>query len=259
MVGNIAREIEPGPFSAERAVALRMGGFVPFTSTDYPGALAAVVFCQGCPWRCRYCHNPHLIPARSDDEREFPRIVEWLANRRGLLDAVVFSGGEPTAHAGIADAVASVRSLGFKVGLHTAGAYPRRLARVLPLLDWVGLDVKAPGADYAALTGIASSETAAFASLDLVMRSGIAHEIRTTVHPVLTPPAMLERLARELADHGVMRWVLQPFRATGCADARLVADWPRGAQLDIALIARLRAQVATVEVRGARDSVSAAD
>ena len=83
------------------AQALRVGGFVPFTSTDYPDALAAVVFCQGCPWRCGYCHNPHLIPARGDDERDFARILDWLASRRGLLDAVVFSGGEPTAQAGI--------------------------------------------------------------------------------------------------------------------------------------------------------------
>ncbi len=85
---------------AARADALRVGGFVPFTSTDYPGALAAVVFCQGCPWRCGYCHNPHLIAARGDDERDFARIVDWLGTRRGLLDAVVFSGGEPTAQAG---------------------------------------------------------------------------------------------------------------------------------------------------------------
>jgi len=87
------------------ADSFRVGGFVPFTSTDYPDALAAVVFCQGCPWRCGYCHNPHLIPARGDDEREFARILDWLGTRRGLLDAVVFSGGEPTAQAELADAM----------------------------------------------------------------------------------------------------------------------------------------------------------
>ena len=65
---------------AARADALRVGGFVPFTTTDYPDALAAVVFCQGCPWRCGYCHNPHLIAARGDDERDFARILDWLGN-----------------------------------------------------------------------------------------------------------------------------------------------------------------------------------
>ncbi len=141
---------------AARADALRVGGFVPFTLTDYPDALAAVVFCQGCPWRCGVLPQPApASPARGDDEREFARILDWLGTRRGLLDAVVFSGGEPTAQAGLADAIAAVHALGFKIGLHTGGAYPRRLAAVLPQVDWVGLDVKAPQAEYAGVTGVA--------------------------------------------------------------------------------------------------------
>jgi pyruvate formate lyase activating enzyme len=232
-----------------RGDRLRVGGFEPFTTTDYPGKLAAVVFCQGCPWHCGYCHNPDLIPARGDDERDFPRIVAWLANRRGLLDAVVFSGGEPTAQASLADAIRAVRTLGFAIGLHTGGAYPRRLAQLLPLLDWIGLDVKSPFDDYANLTGVVASGSAARASLGLVMDSGVAHEIRTTLHPVLTSPATLERIARELADRGVGRWVLQPFRATGCADTSVIAAAPRGAIIDTALLARLRAIVPVTEVR----------
>ena len=123
---------------------MRVGGFVPFTSTDYPGALAAVVFCQGCPWRCGYCHNPHLVPARGEGERGFDGILEWLENRRGLLDAVVFSGGEPTAQAALDEAMDAVRARGFKIGLHTGGAYPRRLAALFRHVDWIGFDVKAP-------------------------------------------------------------------------------------------------------------------
>jgi pyruvate formate lyase activating enzyme len=230
-------------------VELRVGGFEPFTATDYPGALAAVVFCQGCPWRCGYCHNPHLLPAHGEDERDFARILEWLGSRCGLLDAVVFSGGEPTGQAALADAIAAVRALGFKTGLHTGGAFPRRLAQVLPLLDWVGIDAKAPQDDYANLTGVATSGIAALASLDLVIASGVAHEVRTTVHPVLTPPATLERLARELATRGITRWVLQPFRAAGCADPALVAAAASGTMLEPALLARLRAQVSTIEIR----------
>jgi pyruvate formate lyase activating enzyme len=232
------------------ADSFRVGGFVPFTSTDYPDALAAVVFCQGCPWRCEYCHNPHLIPARGGDEREFARILAWLETRRGLLDAVVFSGGEPTAQAQLADALSAVRALEFKVGLHTGGAYPRRLAQALPQLDWVGIDVKAPSADYPKLTGVASSGITALASLDLVLGSGVAHEVRTTVHPALTPPDALVQLARELADRGVVRWVLQPFRATGCANEALVAAAPRGATLAAELLARLSAHVPAIDVRG---------
>jgi pyruvate formate lyase activating enzyme len=238
-----ARPVAPAP-------TLRIGGFVPFTSTDYPDALASVIFCQGCPWRCAYCHNPHLIPPRGDDERDFSRILAWLATRKGLLDAVVFSGGEPTAHAGLGAAMDAVRALGFDIGLHTGGAYPRRLARVLAKLDWVGIDVKAPVADYATVTGVPGSGLTALASLDLVRNAGVAHEVRTTVHPTLTPPDVLERLARELRARGIERWILQPFRPTGCANEAVVAAAKEGAPLDPALLARLAAHVPVIEVRG---------
>ena len=235
--------------AAARAAPLAVGGFVPFTATDYPGALAAVVFCQGCPWRCGYCQNPHLLPARGGDAIPFARILGVLADRRGLLDAVVFSGGEPTAQAALMDSIDSARALGFSIGLHTAGAYPRRLAQVLRGLDWVGLDIKASRPAYAAVTGAARSGDAAFASLDLILEAGLAYEVRTTVHPALTPPAVLEGIAGELAARGVERWILQPFRATGCANERLIASVAERATLDRELPAQLSRQVPRIEVR----------
>jgi pyruvate formate lyase activating enzyme len=162
----------------------------------------------------------------------------------------VFSGGEPTAQAELADAIAAVHALGFKVGLHTGGANPRRLAALLPQVDWVGIDVKAPQIEYAGVTRVRDSGIAAFASLDRVLASGTAHEVRTTVHPALTPPAALEQLARELADRGVVRWVLQPFRATGCMNQALVSSAPHGVVMESALLALLRTHVPAIEVRG---------
>jgi len=234
----------------EAAGALRVGGFVPFSSTDYPDMLAAVVFCQGCPWRCGYCHNPHLIAATGEDERDFARILAWLASRRGLLDAVVFSGGEPTRQPELPAAVDAVRNLGFAVGLHTGGAYPRRLAHLLSRVDWVGLDIKAPNADYVRVTGVPGSGDSGFASLDVVRGAGVMYEVRTTVHPMLTPPDTLEMLARELAARGVTRWILQPFRPTGCANDELVAAAPQGVTLEAPLLARLSVHVPVIEIRG---------
>ncbi|PKO61543.1 MAG: anaerobic ribonucleoside-triphosphate reductase activating protein, partial [Betaproteobacteria bacterium HGW-Betaproteobacteria-17] len=138
-------------------MTLHVGGLTPLSTTDWPGMLAAVVFCQGCPWRCGYCHNPDLIPARGDHEIPWEDVLAFLRRRRGLLDGVVFSGGEPTAQAGLLDAMREVRELGFKIGLHTGGMYPQRLAAVLPLVDWVGLDVKAPFADYPRVTSVTGS------------------------------------------------------------------------------------------------------
>ena len=123
--------------------SLRVGGLTRFTSIDYPGKLSAVVFVQGCPWRCGYCHNPQL---QSRDEAAGPswsEVMAWLPRRVGLIDAVVFSGGEPTLDPALGAAMDEVRALGLAVGLHSAGIYPRRLRELLPRLDWIGLDVKA--------------------------------------------------------------------------------------------------------------------
>jgi pyruvate formate lyase activating enzyme len=200
---------------------LRVGGFTPLSTTDWPGMLAAVVFCQGCPWRCGYCHNPDLITPRGDNEIPWTDVLAFLRRRRGLLDAVVFSGGEPTAQAGLVDAVREVRALGFKIGLHTGGMYAQRLAEVLPLVDWVGLDVKAPFADYARITGAAGSGERALAGLQQVLASGVDHEIRTTVHPALLGDTAVIGLAHDLADLGVKRYVIQAFRSQGCQNDSL--------------------------------------
>lgn len=211
--------------SANRAPSLQsslqVGGLTPLTTTDFPGLLAAVVFCQGCPWQCGYCHNPHLIPRGGETTQGWDDVMAFLKRRRGLLDAVVFSGGEPTLQSGLIRASREVRALGFKIGLHTAGPYPTRLAEVLPELDWVGMDIKAPFADYDRVTGVSGSGERARESLLHLLDSGVEYEIRTTVHPALMNDESILALARELAGLGVRRYVLQQFRAQGCADSFL--------------------------------------
>jgi anaerobic ribonucleoside-triphosphate reductase activating protein len=207
----------------------RIGGITPLTSTDFPGCLAAVLFCQGCPWHCGYCHNPHLIPPGGNAHYQWTDVMRFLRRRHGLLDAVVFSGGEPTLQSGIDAALGEVRALGFKTGLHTGGPYPSRLAGLLRHLDWVGMDIKAPFADYARITGVPGSGEKAKASASLLLESGIAHEFRTTIHPMLFNPEMVLELAETLREMGVRHFVLQEFRPQGCNDAALcarpVVDW----------------------------------
>lgn len=199
----------------------QVGGLTPLTSTDYPGCLAAVIFSQGCPWRCGYCHNPHLIPRQTDNLLEWRDALKFLRRRQGLLDGVVFSGGEPTLQGGLADAMREVRDLGFKVGLHTGGPYPARLEEVLPLVDWVGMDIKAPFDAYDIVTGTPESGARALESLRLLVESGVDYECRTTVHPALLPRDALLELAHSLAGLGVRHYVLQEFRPQGCLDSRL--------------------------------------
>lgn len=202
-------------------MTLRVGGLTPLSTTDWPGMLAAVVFCQGCPWRCGYCHNPDLIPPRGENEIPWEEVLAFLHRRQGLLDGVVFSGGEPTLQASLPDAMREVRGMGFKIGLHTGGMVAKKLAAVLPLVDWVGLDVKAPFADYPRITGVACSGERALAGLEQLLASGVEYEIRTTVHPALLTDANLGELAHDLAGRGVRRYVIQAFRSQGCRDETL--------------------------------------
>lgn len=208
---------------APRSAELRVGGLARLSMCDWPGELVATVFCQGCPWACGYCHNPHLIPPDADPAIAWAEVLSFLDSRRGLLDGVVFSGGEPTLQAALPAAMRAVRGLGFRVGLHTAGPYPARLAEVLPLVDWIGFDVKAAFDDYARITGVAGSGARARASLVQVLARGVACDIRTTVHDALLDEAALARLADDLAALGVREHRLQPFRATGCTTAALLA------------------------------------
>lgn len=232
----------------ESASSLRIGGLTALSTTDYPGRLAAVIFCQGCPWRCAYCHNPHLLPRHGVQEIAWTEITAFLERRRGLLDAVVFSGGEPTLHAGLPAAIRVVKDMGFAVGLHTAGIHPRRLREVLPLLDWVAMDIKAPFDDYARVTGVAGSGDRALESMMQVLESGVAHEFRTTVHPdLLTRDAILD-IASTLQFYGARCYALQEFRAQGCSQDRLKTEAPTQ-HVDAALAHAVSSRFETFEVR----------
>lgn len=229
-------------------MTLRLGGLVPWSSVDYPGHMAATVFCSGCPWRCRYCHNRHLWERRSAGLSWRP-VRMFLERRQGLLEALVVSGGEPLIQASaVASALLEARDLGLATGLHTAGVSARRLQLLLPMLDWVGFDIKGPFSRYAAITGQHRSGQVARQSLELLLASGKACEFRTTVHPKLLSPADLVALVTEAAGLGVSSLVLQPFRPHGCLDQRLIESYQPW--LTTGLHARLLAIMPALRIRG---------
>ncbi len=174
--------------------------------------------------------------------------LDFLRRRRGLLDAVVFSGGEPTLQDGLADAMREVKRMGFLIGLHTAGPYPQKLEVLLPLIDWVGLDIKAPFERYDAVNGVPGSGAKAEASLSLIVASGVDHECRTTVHPALFAESALIALSETLFAMGARKHVLQAFRAAGCRDESLIAS--ADAVALSGLLARAAAASPRVELRG---------
>lgn len=197
---------------------ITIGGVTPFTTIDFPGELAAVVFMQGCPWRCDYCHNKALISRRESGQISWQATLDFLRRRRILIDGVVFSGGEPTLQSGLLEAIRQVKRLGFKIGLHTAGVYPDRLKRILPWLDWVGLDIKASKSDYSDITGVANSGTRAWESARLLVNSNVDYEVRTTLHPILMDRANLDYLIDELKRINVTNFCMQQCNLNFCSD-----------------------------------------
>lgn len=197
---------------------LAIAGFVPFSSIDWPTRLAATVFLQGCPWNCAYCQNPELIDPLLQGTIAWTTVRETLSRRVGLLDGVVFSGGEPLRQAAVVDAVAEVREMGFEAAVHTAGSYPGRLKALLPSLAWVGFDIKAPPRLYGAVTGVEASGARAWDALDLVVASGVDYEVRVTVDPTVLALSDVEEIVIELERRGARAPVLQEVRPLGARE-----------------------------------------
>ncbi len=200
------------------ADALRLAAVTPFTTIDFPGKLSAVAFVQGCPWRCLYCHNAWMQPRAFDSSLEhesWASLEALLLRRKGLLDGVVFSGGEPCCDPALPAAVRAVKSMGFLAALHTGGAYPARLRALLPHLDWIGLDVKAPPTDAALYDRVVGKPRAASLFLEsfaLIQASGVPFECRTTAHPEYLPEEKLLELADWLKANRVETFALQIYR-----------------------------------------------
>ena len=176
-------------------------GFAKFSLVDYPGRIACIVFSGGCNLRCPFCHNPCLVL----DPTSQPRVTEreffkFLDSRRGLLEGVVISGGEPTLQKDLPEFVAGIRERGFMVKLDTNGTRPEVLSRLLeaPGVDALGIDYKLPAARYSEVAADPESgrELAdkVAASLRLALASGIEPDVRTTVHRAMLSPDDLKRM-----------------------------------------------------------------
>jgi anaerobic ribonucleoside-triphosphate reductase activating protein len=181
---------------------------------------------------------------------EWSAVIDFLNRRRGLLDAVVFSGGEPTLQDNLKSAISEVRDLGFRVGLHTGGIYPSRLGELLPLLSWVGMDIKAVFSDYDKVTGTPKSGERARESARRLLDSGVPYEFRTTVHPIYHTQDSLLQLAEELQQLGVKHYLLQEFRSHGCTD-EIVNSYADRELLDDAICSRIGRKFESFSVRRA--------
>ncbi len=190
-----------------------VGGVETFSAVDFPGRLAAVVFMQGCPWRCPFCYNQIIQKIGQPTGFLWSKFIDFLKKRQGKLDAVVFSGGEPLVQDNLSFAIQEVKALGYEIGLHTGGYRPEHLQKVLPLVDWVGLDIKAPFIKerYQSVTQTNHLDKV-LQSLDLLIKSGKDFECRTTCDPRILNIDDIHQIADDLKKLGVKKYFLQQYR-----------------------------------------------
>lgn len=216
-----------------------IGGMEPVSLSDYPGRVAAVVFTQGCDFRCPFCHNAGLLSRSPAPDSCIPEktVLDRLTSRRGRIEGVVVTGGEPTLQADLAHFIEAVRTLGFLVKLDTNGSRPEVLKALLAdgLLDFIAMDVKAPPDKYDTLTGVRAPVEAVSESIRIISGSGLPHEFRTTVVPALLTPEDVEAIRRALPAGSPHR--TQPFRPEHALDPRLRVTH-RGVTLTGAVVAQ---------------------
>ena len=163
---------------------MRIGGFQRFSLIDYPGKMAAIVFTQGCNFRCDYCHNPQLVcPQQFQVPVEESVVLEFLESRRGKLQGVVVTGGEPTIQKGLLDFLGKLKTMKYAVKLDTNGSNPEILASIIEfgLVDFIAMDIKTSLARYEKAIGIKTDIGCIKASIKLILQSGLRHQFRTTL------------------------------------------------------------------------------
>ena len=198
---------------------MRLHGLQKLTLLDFPEHVACTVFTAGCNLRCPFCHNALLVtdiqPGDAIPEEEF---FSFLEKRRGLLDGVAVTGGEPLMQTDLGDFLRRVKSMGFAVKLDTNGCYPDRLAPLLRegLVDYAAMDVKNTPEKYAATVGLPRFDvTPVRESMALLVKSGVPCEFRTTLVREFHTEEDVEAVARWLRDAGASRYFLQAFRDSG--------------------------------------------
>ncbi len=231
------------------ASKLKIGGVIPFTTIDFPNHISCVLFLQGCPWSCAYCHNQHLLDMQASGSTSWEEVKEFLKTRVSLLDGVVFSGGEPLAQKSLKPAIEEVREMGFYVALHTNGYNPKALAEVLPLLTWVGLDVKSPFSLYSDKICSNADGAQVLSSLELLSQSGLPYEIRTTLDPRVVNKYDVIEIATELKKYNVENYALQQYRAN--EEEKNVPTIPEITQFftDVDFLSKIRSLVPNLILR----------
>ena len=196
---------------------MKISGLQKMTLLDYPGKIACTVFLGGCNFRCPYCHNSELLDGSAEAIMSQQELLTFLSGRKGLLDAVCVSGGEPTLQPDLAELLAQIKAMGFLVKLDTNGSRPEVLKDLVSksLLDYVAMDIKNSPSRYRETIGVQWQQERIEESIRFLTQDHVDYELRTTVVEQLHDFQAMEEMTRWVSTLAggkkIKRWFLQPF------------------------------------------------
>jgi len=206
---------------------MKICGIIGTTLIDFPGRVATALFTAGCNFRCPFCHNPSLVKVANGCQAiSRDTILKELARRRGFLDGVIVSGGEPMIQPDLVDFLTELRAVGLAIKIDTNGSRPNMLREVLArdLADFISMDLKATREKYALAAGIDVKAAKIDESIALIIRSGKEHEFRTTMVPGIVAAEDIRSMMPRIS--GAKRFVLQQFRPDVTLDPKMKAVQP---------------------------------
>lgn len=204
---------------------MKIGSLQRVSLIDYPGLISAVVFLQGCNFRCSYCHNPELVdPALFKASMKESDVMEFLDSRKGKLDAVAITGGEPTIQDGLADFIREIKKKNYAVKIDTNGSQPQIINALLQekLIDYIAMDIKAPLDKYKDIVKVAVNQDAIKESVRIILKAQIPYEFRTTIVASQLDENDILQIGRMI--NGASRYVLQMFVPSKTLDNRFLKE-----------------------------------
>ena len=225
-----------------------IAGLQRLTLLDYPGKTACTVFTHGCNFRCPFCHNALLVTEKAESLISEEEFFSFLKKRTGILDGVCITGGEPTLQKDLIAFMKKIKDMGFLLKLDTNGYRPDVLKQVLEngLADYIAADIKASPEKYAAATGIDSLDFSLILnSIELIEKSGVPHEFRTTVTNELHSEEDFEKILSLFSPD--TPYFLQQFKDSGCLIDSGCSGWSTERMKN--LTERLRASHPNVSLR----------
>jgi len=191
---------------------MKIAGLQKLSLVDFPGYLSAVIFVQGCNFWCPYCQNPDLVTSDKDFKFSEEKVFDFLAHKRGKIEGVVITGGEPALYDDLPDVIKRIKEMGFRVKLDTNGSNPDQIEnlRYNHLVDYIALDIKTSLSKYDLVTNIKNISDLVIRSIQWVMLSTVAYEFRTTCVPGIVDEEDILSIGRDV--RGAMKYCLQQFR-----------------------------------------------